>query len=212
MITGWYPVNARGENAGGSIALGAASTGVPLQAVRAEYVGRYHRDDPFAPARYLDRPTRLASVAEVGGPEALARTDYARELLPELGAAHQAALYLRDGGRMLGYVSVLRTTGQGEFTDREFAFMRRFQPFFELAYCSGLRSAPPLERDHLLRGNGLTSREQETARLAASGSTNPQIAAALMLSEATVKTHLHRVYRKLEVRNRTELCLLLGSS
>ncbi|MGW2565967.1 response regulator [Streptomyces sp. NPDC001537] len=48
----------------------------------------------------------------------------------------------------------------------------------------------------------LTGREVEVVRLAAEGLTNRAIAEALFLSEATVKTHLVRIYRKLKVENR----------
>ena len=51
---------------------------------------------------------------------------------------------------------------------------------------------------------GLSERERSVLELMASGSTNPEIAAALHLSKHTVKEHTSAVYRKLGVRNRTE--------
>lgn len=48
----------------------------------------------------------------------------------------------------------------------------------------------------------LSHREIEVVRLMAEGRSNRAIAEALYLSEATVKTHLVRVYRKLKVDNR----------
>ncbi|GAA3871722.1 response regulator transcription factor [Streptomyces lacrimifluminis] len=48
----------------------------------------------------------------------------------------------------------------------------------------------------------LSGREIEVVRLMAQGLSNRAIAGALFLSEATVKTHLVRVYRKLRVDNR----------
>ncbi|MEU2738724.1 response regulator transcription factor [Streptomyces sp. NPDC007095] len=48
----------------------------------------------------------------------------------------------------------------------------------------------------------LSHREIEVVRLLAEGRSNRAIAEALYLSEATVKTHLVRVYRKLKVDNR----------
>jgi DNA-binding NarL/FixJ family response regulator len=48
----------------------------------------------------------------------------------------------------------------------------------------------------------LSGREVEVVRLMAEGLSNRAIAGALFLSEATVKTHLVRVYRKLKVDNR----------
>jgi DNA-binding NarL/FixJ family response regulator len=51
---------------------------------------------------------------------------------------------------------------------------------------------------------GLTDRERAVLDLMASGATNPEIGEALHLSRHTVKEHSSAVYRKLEVRNRTE--------
>lgn len=49
----------------------------------------------------------------------------------------------------------------------------------------------------------LTDRELEVARLLATGAGNRQIAKTLFISEATVKTHLIHIYRKLGASNRT---------
>lgn len=50
---------------------------------------------------------------------------------------------------------------------------------------------------------GLTPREVEVLRLVATGRTNPQIAAGLVLSEKTVARHLSNIFTKLDVRSRT---------
>lgn len=47
----------------------------------------------------------------------------------------------------------------------------------------------------------LSRREIEVVRLLAEGLSNRVIASALFLSEATVKTHLVRIYRKLSADN-----------
>ena len=49
----------------------------------------------------------------------------------------------------------------------------------------------------------LSPRETEVLRLVASGNSNPAIAAALFVSEATVKTHLLHAFEKLSVSDRT---------
>ncbi|APT93447.1 LuxR family transcriptional regulator [Corynebacterium phocae] len=51
--------------------------------------------------------------------------------------------------------------------------------------------------------SSLTPRELEVLQLVASGSSNRQIGNELMLSEATVKSHLVHIYDKLGVRSRT---------
>ena len=56
--------------------------------------------------------------------------------------------------------------------------------------------------------NRLTSREMELLRLAATGMRNQDIAGRLFISEGTVKTHLHKVFDKLQVTNRVELSTL----
>ncbi|MBL7254233.1 response regulator [Paractinoplanes lichenicola] len=48
----------------------------------------------------------------------------------------------------------------------------------------------------------LSAREREIVALVAQGRTNREVAAALYISEATVKTHLLRIYAKLEVPDR----------
>jgi len=52
--------------------------------------------------------------------------------------------------------------------------------------------------------SGLTAREREVLSLMGSGATNREIAGSLHLSPHTVKEHTSALYRKLDVRNRTE--------
>jgi DNA-binding CsgD family transcriptional regulator len=57
----------------------------------------------------------------------------------------------------------------------------------------------------------LTPTEREVVRLVAEGLSNPDIAARMFVSRATVKTHLAHVYAKLGVSNRTELAALVAA-
>ena len=54
----------------------------------------------------------------------------------------------------------------------------------------------------------LTERELEVLGLMARGRTNADIAAELYLGEATVKTHINRIFAKLAVRDRTQAVIL----
>jgi DNA-binding NarL/FixJ family response regulator len=60
-------------------------------------------------------------------------------------------------------------------------------------------SATPSRAENLL-----TRREIEILRLTAEGLSNGQMAKSLWVTEQTVKFHLSNIYRKIDVRNRTE--------
>ncbi|MEU8183204.1 response regulator transcription factor [Micromonospora sp. NPDC049044] len=58
------------------------------------------------------------------------------------------------------------------------------------------------------RLSGLTTREREVLALVAAGLSNDEIAARLVLSPATAKTHVSRIMTKTQVRDRAQLVIL----
>jgi DNA-binding NarL/FixJ family response regulator len=52
---------------------------------------------------------------------------------------------------------------------------------------------------------GLTPREAEVLAHIAAGESNAEIAAALFVSEATVKTHINHIFSKTGLRDRAQL-------
>lgn len=64
------------------------------------------------------------------------------------------------------------------------------------------RATLPVESN--TRSSELTARETEILRLVAQGLTNKQIADRLNTSTGTMNNHIHHIFKKLEVSNRTQ--------
>jgi ATP/maltotriose-dependent transcriptional regulator MalT len=115
-----------------------------------------------------------------------------------LGIVHRLgrqAVYDGDIGRAMaalgpGAWSEAQAAGALLSTDEAVAFAQRMR---------GERERP------LLGWDSLTATEAQVVGLASQGLTNPAIAERLLMGRETVKTHLSNVYRKLGIRNRTEL-------
>ena len=80
----------------------------------------------------------------------------------------------------------------------------------------GQKSAPKLLNGHDLSSRGrvespcdvLTERERQIMQLVRAGLSNKDIGRQCNLSDGTVKVHLHHIYEKLAIRNRTALAVL----
>jgi DNA-binding NarL/FixJ family response regulator len=105
------------------------------------------------------------------------------------------AIELLDAGAA-GVVS--RESSEGDLRE---AVMRAARDERHLAP-SLLGLAPDDERTE--EPEVLTERERAVLHELAAGHSNRQIADALFIGEATVKTHLHNIYAKLEVANRVQ--------
>jgi len=58
----------------------------------------------------------------------------------------------------------------------------------------------------------LTAKESQIVELVVEGFKNREIASRLFLSEQTIKSHLGRIFRKLQVRNRSQLVSMIFKS
>lgn len=70
------------------------------------------------------------------------------------------------------------------------------------------RTAPSRRPSELRALAALTAREREVLGLIGRGATNDEIAAELVVSDATVKTHINHIYSKLDLRNRAAAVII----
>jgi two-component system, NarL family, nitrate/nitrite response regulator NarL len=85
-----------------------------------------------------------------------------------------------------------------------------WMPPVPAAACACQRNTPNDEDGPSLAS--LTAREREIASLVSQGLPNKVIARQLGLSEGTVKIHLHNIYQKLNLRNRSSLAVFAAAN
>ena len=126
----------------------------------------------------------VRAIRALDGPPVLVVTSYGSE--PEIldALAAGAAGYVLKDAHLEELLTAIDAAAQGE----------RFLG-------TGVRSR--VEQRKGGADAALTERELEVLRHVAAGSRNAEIALALSLSEATIKTHLNRVFAKLQVSSRT---------
>ncbi len=88
--------------------------------------------------------------------------------------------------------------GMGKILQGEMWLTRRLAQEYILYY----RSGNSVVTSHMYAK--LTKREQQIIKLLGSGSSNIEIAEQLYVSENTVKTHLHNVFKKINAKNRLQ--------
>ena len=154
----------------------------------------------------VERP----DLVVVGAPADLSAVDVVRRLVrlrPQpaivvlLSPAQESTVsyFLALGVRAIG----LRSTEPdelGELVDAARKGGQHVVPALHAALTGAVKLAPLADRDDEL----LSAREREVLVLLAEGRTNREIAAALSITVATVKSHLVRIYGKLEASNRNE--------
>jgi DNA-binding CsgD family transcriptional regulator len=185
----------------GGVALLEPGMEIDLPALWAWFGG----DDPFAPPRLAQPDATVLALEHVEG----GAPGYAGALRAA-GWGDRAVVYLRDAGTIVALVSLMRAADAPRFTRADAAMLRRIQPLLEHVYASALEPGGPAVHDALRRA-GLTAREADVVELVGRGASNAEIARSLHVSEATVKTHLTRIYTKVGVRTRTQLAILAGS-
>jgi DNA-binding CsgD family transcriptional regulator len=112
----------------------------------------------------------------------------------------------------LNLVPALRTSAVTFSTESDFLFSSipyALYGIFLIVYFLRRPTTVPLATEALpeafLTKYGITDREREIILKVVQGKSNADIASELVISLATVKTHLHNIYRKIDVNSRFDL-------
>jgi LuxR family maltose regulon positive regulatory protein len=125
--------------------------------------------------------------------KAAACTEHALEI-----ALPDGLMYLFAGYSLIldGLVDQIIQEKHPQLYERFMDVKRRFETSWDVLHNAMFRNELP---------SNLTAREYEVAKLAVKGLKNSEIAERLIVTENTVRTHLHSVFQKLEVDRRTKL-------
>ena len=145
----------------------------------------------------LDATRRL--LAADGAPRVLVLTTFDADEYVYAAMKAGASGFLLKDVRAEQLAEAVRTVAAGETLLAPAVTRRLIERF--------MRRPPPGERrpEQLAE---LSERELEVLLLVAQGLSNREIAAALFVSEATVKTHITRVLSKLDLRDRVQAVVL----
>jgi LuxR family transcriptional regulator, regulator of acetate metabolism len=143
-------------------------------------IGFLHADDPGRAVGERDRAMLWAFAEHFG-------LLFERAVLVERLEARRSEL---------ADALALAASAVDDLLDEELALVRHGTP---------ARVASPRTGARASRVDGLlTAREREVLELLAEGLSNAEVAASLVVSEGTVKSHVKRIHKKLHVSNRAE--------
>ena len=111
---------------------------------------------------------------------------------------------------LYGSVTLWRTEENGDFSEEEMLILeilsRHLARYFYNRYPNGIRRNNENEySDSLMHIYGLTDREAEIVDQIYQGLTSKDISEALFISENTVKKHTDNIFKKMNVRNRSQV-------
>lgn len=170
-----------------------------------EYTREYGALDPLHPERFRESSAPLVTLDSCIAPHLLKKTSYYQDFMIRHNHRFVADIFLRRGGRIVAGISVMREEAMGDFRPEELELLRTIQPFLEYTLNAVYTPERERERSTLSGKYDLTERELDVLELVLRGAANKGVATDLNLGLATVKTHLHHIYKKVGVKTRSQL-------
>jgi len=174
-----------------------------------ENLGTYERYFQFHdPITYELQKRRGPTLVSQVMPQAdLIRTEFYNDFLARDGLYHGVNLFAYLGDRNIGDLRVWRGRHREPFDRDTLTLLSLIEPVFTRALTRGGAPIPAekTEQKKEVALIGLSAREQAIARLICNGRSDKEIARELNVAFSTVRTHVARIFEKLNVHNRTQL-------
>jgi DNA-binding CsgD family transcriptional regulator len=178
-----------------------------------DYLTYFQYHDPITPALQKRRTPTL--VTEVMPQDELMRTEFFNDFLAKDGLHYGINVYAYHGTENIGDLRIWRSKKRENFDETALLVLSIVQPAFTAAL------AHARQRSALIHQSGepqqasvirtLSQRELAIARCVCRGITDKEIARDFGIEFSTVRTHIKRIFNKLDVRNRLQLTQLLGN-
>lgn len=170
-----------------------------------EYARSFWEVDPMHPSRFEDQEVVVISNSMIMDDIAWRETVIYREFYRPHGYFHNCDMFLKQNGRIVAVLSLVRKRADEPFTAREVELLARLQPFIEYALGKSYVSERVHNRASLSAEYGLTAREMDVVEIALTGASNKILSKHLGISLPTLRTHLQNIFTKVGVRSNAEL-------
>ena len=169
------------------------------------YRRHFAKIDPLHPRRATALGGDVVHLADIVTPARLAGSEYYRHFMRRFGMQDEVEIVLRENGRPVAGLSLIRSAGRPAFGEEHLRWARIALPMVRALVRDESRAVEASLVGLMTDAYRLTPRELEIVDMLREGRPNKRIAEHLGISVPTVKSHVHNLLAKLGVRSRAEL-------
>lgn len=145
------------------------------------------------------------------------QTDWYRDIYAKQGIHYALRCQLTRKGTLVSSIDLFRQIDDVDFSDKEVRIMEALSRHLSLKLNQLLDAIEHALPSMSLRGElgsryGLTSRECDVVLELAGGSLDADVAEKLCITPSTLKKHVHNIYHKMGIRNRTQLYAIVQNA
>ncbi|MCW8944493.1 MAG: LuxR C-terminal-related transcriptional regulator [Sedimenticola sp.] len=179
------------------------------------YEHYFQHHDPIT--HKLQRYQSTVPVRAVMPQKTLVKTEFYNDFLKRDGLHYGINLYAHDHTVNIGDIRIWRAKNRPDFSSDEIALLDLIKPCFinAMRNIKTLKDETSSPIQSILVDSiatQITARENDVLLGIINGSPDKVIARELGISFSTVRTHINRLFQKLEVSNRTELVRRVSSA